>query len=343
MFSRGSKIGLECRDLLFQPTLTYACDPRSQVLGGQKPLQHTGFSFRRYVSSASSQRWQTRQARDRFAINARVQGLKSRAAFKLLEINEKYKIFRGGQTVVDLGYAPGSWSQVAVDRTRPNGRVLGIDIIPAQPPKGVSTIQGNFLSQAVQEEVKRFLHDSDRGRAREALSLIPGDGEDQMTEEDLEKSSRSYLELEKRADMGDLSHALPVVQNKRGAGSEYGRVDSGRVDVVLSDMSEPWEQTGGFWKRSLSDPYYRMMNTSGVSFKDHAGSMDLCDAALRFVLDTLRVDGHFVCKFYQGSEDKALELRLKTIFSKVHREKPESSRSESREAYFVGLRRRAAS
>ena len=54
---------------------------------------------------------------------------------------------------------------------------------------------------------------------------------------------------------------------------------------------------------------------------------DLCDAALRFAFDTLRVGGHFVCKFYQGGEDKALELRLKLLFAKVHREKPESSRS----------------
>ncbi len=45
------------------------------------------------------------------------------------------------------------------------------------------------------------------------------------------------------------------------------------VDVVLSDMSAPWEQTTGFWKRSLSDPYIRMMNTSGINFRDHAGSM----------------------------------------------------------------------
>ena len=54
---------------------------------------------------------------------------------------------------------------------------------------------------------------------------------------------------------------------------------------------------------------------------------DLCDAALRFAFDTLRTGGHFVCKFYQGAEDKALEMRLKTLFAKVHREKPESSRS----------------
>jgi len=83
-----------------------------------------------------------------------------------------------------------------------------------------------------------------------------------------------------------------------------------------------------------------MMNTSGMSFRDHAGSMDLCAAALLFAFDTLRTGGHFVCKFYQGSEDKAFEAQLKTLFAKVHREKPESSRSESKEAYFVALRRK---
>lgn len=306
-------------------------------------VQQDGLPIQQYSSSASSKRWQTRQVKDKYAVNAKVQGLKSRAAFKLLEINERYKIFRGGQTVVDLGYAPGSWSQVAVDRTFPNGRVLGIDIIPAQPPKGVSTIQGNFLSPAIQEEVKRFLRESDRGRIKQEPSFIAEEGEDQMTEEDLEQSSRSYLELEKRADVETSSHAVSAAQKTRGGRSGTGKVDSGMVDVVLSDMSEPWEQTEGFWKRSLSDPYYRMMNTSGVSFRDHAGSMDLCDAALRFTFDTLRTGGHFVCKFYQGSEDKALELRLKTLFSRVHREKPESSRSESKEAYFVALRRRAGS
>ena len=161
-----------------------------------------------------------------------------------------------------------------MDRTAPNGRVLGIDTIPAQPPKGVSTIQGNFLSPAVQEEVKRFLRESDRGRIRQELSFIAEDREHQMTEEDLEQSSRSYLELEKRPDRKSfLSHADPVAPSMRGARSGTGKADSGMVDVVLSDMSEPWEQTEGFWKRSLSDPYYRMMNTSGVSFRDHAGNM----------------------------------------------------------------------
>ncbi len=65
------------------------------------------------IRLASSHRWLERQSSDRFARQARVQGLKSRAAFKLLQINERYRLFRPGQTVVDLGYAPGSWSQVS--------------------------------------------------------------------------------------------------------------------------------------------------------------------------------------------------------------------------------------
>ncbi|KAK3898110.1 cell division protein ftsj, partial [Staphylotrichum tortipilum] len=67
---------------------------------------------------------------------------------------------------------------------------------------------------------------------------------------------------------------------------------------------------------------------------------DLCHAALSFASDTLKPGGNFVCKFYQGAEDKAFELLLKKMFAKVHREKPESSRSESREAFFVALRRK---
>ncbi|CAG8983196.1 hypothetical protein HYALB_00004023 [Hymenoscyphus albidus] len=282
--------------------------------------------------SSSSTRWKNRQSSDSYSRDAKVKGLKSRAAFKLLEIDAKYKLFTKGQTVVDLGYAPGSWSQVAVERTKPNGRIIGIDIIPAQPPKGVSTIQGNFLSNEVREEVKRFLRDPDRGRPNTVLS-----------DDTFAVDAPSYIDLE-RAVVDDTSMKE---EGEEGNGNEMrfslkrrtlhvGRV----VDLVLSDMSAPWDQTTGFWKRSLSDPYIRMMNTSGINFKDHAGSMDLCSAALFFAFDTLKIGGHFVCKFYQGAEDKTLEKRLRKLFASVHREKPESSRSESKEAFFVALRRK---
>ncbi|KAI9812632.1 MAG: 2' O-ribose methyltransferase [Pycnora praestabilis] len=315
-----------------------------------RPLTHAYFSvsgglyldcpqaLTRY-SSSSSKRWQNRQGRDQFARDAKVQGLKSRAAFKLLEINAKYRLFKKGQTVVDLGYAPGSWSQVAVDCTSPNGRVVGIDIIPTQPPKGASSIQGNFLSPGVQAEIKNFLRDPNRGRPRQQKVFSSEEDGDGLNADDLEKGWRGYVDMERRADLRGPDHDIEETSgriSKRAKEEAEGKV----VDVVLSDMSAPWDQTTGFWKRSLSDPYFRMMNTSGISFRDHAGSMDLCSAALDFCFDCLCIGGHFVCKFYQGGEDKLLEAQLKKMFSSVHREKPESSRSESREAYFVALRKK---
>ncbi|MCJ1477897.1 2' O-ribose methyltransferase [Lambiella insularis] len=229
--------------------------------------------------------------------------------------------------------------QVAADRTYPNGQVIGIDIIPAQPPKGVSTIQGNFLSPTVQEGVKKVLRERSNWKPKKQL-LPEYEYESVVTEEGPRSTSSDYAAVERDADQ------LTSGENERGqfgdgeTREQVGGVNGRLVDIVLSDMSEPWEQTTGFWKKSLSDPYYRMMNTSGMSFRDHAGSMDLCNAALNFAFDTLRVGGHFVCKFYQGAEEKALETQLRTLFAKVHREKPESSRSESKEAYFVGLRRK---
>ncbi|GKT60850.1 ribosomal RNA methyltransferase MRM2 [Colletotrichum tofieldiae] len=281
-------------------------------------------------ASSSNSRWKMRQGKDMFAREAKVQGLKSRAAFKLLEMDAKYKIFRKGQTVVDL---------VAVERTKPNGQILGIDIIPAQPPKGVSTIQGNFLSPDVQDMVKEYLS---RAKSRKTSSPRPSEYEQDDDNDDessdgeaaLVDDKPSYIDMERAASEAAATEASPSAAD--GAEARKGRL----VDIVLSDMSAPWDQTSGFGVNSLSNPYHRMMNTSGMAFRDHAGSMDLCGAALQFANDTLRNGGHFVCKFYQGSEDKAFEKKLKTLFAKVFREKPESSRSDSKEAYFVALRRK---
>ncbi|KAK0644406.1 FtsJ-like methyltransferase-domain-containing protein [Cercophora newfieldiana] len=288
-------------------------------LGSSLSPSHTHISSR---PSSSNSRWKSRQGSDVFAREAKVQGLKSRAAFKLLEIDSRHHIFKPRQTVVDLGYAPGSWSQVAVERTKPNGRIVGIDLIPAQPPRGVSTIQGNFLSPAVQGMVKRFLVEGVR-KTQVVEEQAEGEGEEGKVED-----RPSYIEMEKMAAKEEMEGDVE--------GEGKGK-DMRLVDVVLSDMSEPWPQTHGFSINSLSNPYRRMMNTSGIPFKDHAGSMDLCRAALSFASDTLKTGGHFVCKFYQGAEDKAFENLLKKMFAKVHREKPESSRSVSSASYYTDV------
>ncbi|KAG4264245.1 hypothetical protein FPRO03_08500 [Fusarium proliferatum] len=277
--------------------------------------------------SSSGSRWKQRQGRDAYARGAKVQGLKSRAAFKLLEMDSKYKLFKGnGQTVVDLGYAPGSWSQVAVERTRPHGRVIGIDLIPAQPPRGVATFQGDFLSPVVQEMVKNFILESHQNPS---IGQETVESDSSVAEEGITVDRPSYLDMERHTGQNE-----PPPSGLEGSSKRI-------VDVVLSDMSAPWEQTTGFSVKTLSNPYHRLMNTSGNGFRDHVGTKDLCAAALQFASDTLRSGGHFVCKFYQGPEDKEFEKKLKTLFTKVFREKPDSSRKESREAYFIGLRRKS--
>lgn len=125
----------------------------------------------------------------------------------------------------------------------------------------------------MQEEVKSFLRESDRGRTRPELSLSAGVEGNQMTQEDLEEHSRSHLELEKRAELVAIDEKTYGTKAGDKIIARKEALEGRTVDVVLSDMSEPWAQTDGFWKRSLSDPYYRMMNTSGMSFRDHAGSM----------------------------------------------------------------------
>ncbi|RMZ92015.1 hypothetical protein DV736_g744, partial [Chaetothyriales sp. CBS 134916] len=290
-------------------------------------LALTSQSVRHY----SSKRWVKRQSSDPFTRAAKVAGLKSRAAFKLLQINDRYGLFKPGMTVVDLGFAPGSWSQVAIDLTKPAGRVLGVDLIPAQPPKGVNTIQGDFLSPVVQAEIKKFLKDPDRGRLKSPAipglvqqhdRAVPAPDDALITE----TSARSYLDMEREGAQESTDHQHSDLC----------------VDLVLSDMSAPWDLLDGLYKKSISNPYYRLMNTSGNGFRDHAGSMqDLCTSALHFCFSTLKPGGHFVCKFYQGAEDKLLEKRMKAMFQRVAREKPESSRSASREAYMVGIKRLA--
>lgn len=97
------------------------------------------------------------------------------------------------------------------------------------------------------------------------------DGENEVL-----SSERSYIDLERHADE-DEGQGVWTMDREGGKRLERGRKkdeEEGKmVDVVLSDMCAPWEQTTGFWKRSLSNPYHRMMNTSGIAFKDHAGSM----------------------------------------------------------------------
>jgi 23S rRNA (uridine2552-2'-O)-methyltransferase len=92
----------------------------------------------------SSDQWKKRQAADPYVKRAQQEGWRSRAVFKLEEVDKKYHLFRGGQTVVDLGSAPGGWSQFAAKRVLPKGRMIATDILEMEPLEGVEFILGDF-------------------------------------------------------------------------------------------------------------------------------------------------------------------------------------------------------
>ncbi|HSA89663.1 MAG TPA: RlmE family RNA methyltransferase [Burkholderiales bacterium] len=92
----------------------------------------------------SSKQWLRRHVSDVYVRKAREQGYRSRAAFKLLELDARERLFRPGQTVLDLGAAPGGWSQVAAAKVKPGGRVIGIDLLEIAPISGVTVHRGDF-------------------------------------------------------------------------------------------------------------------------------------------------------------------------------------------------------
>ncbi|NAZ35284.1 RlmE family RNA methyltransferase [Rubellimicrobium sp. CFH 75288] len=113
----------------------------------------------------SSTRWLERQLNDPYVRRAKAEGYRSRAAFKLIELDDRFRFLRPGARVVDLGSAPGGWAQVAVARTnalgeragRPRGRVIGLDLQEVEPVPGAEIRVMDFLAEGADEAVKAWL------------------------------------------------------------------------------------------------------------------------------------------------------------------------------------------
>ena len=102
----------------------------------------------------SSQKWLERQLNDPYVARAKREGYRSRAAYKLIEIDQKYKVLRPGQRIVDLGAAPGGWSQVAARKIgldEGRGRIVAIDLLPIEPLAGVDFLELDFLDEKAPE------------------------------------------------------------------------------------------------------------------------------------------------------------------------------------------------
>lgn len=293
------------------------------------------FSIFTRSKSSSSNRWIQRQKNDPFTREAKHLNYKSRAAFKLLQIDERFNIFKKSNgrliNVLDLGAAPGAWNQVAVDRTSKGSKIIGVDILPYSPPAGASSIQGNILSKGTHKIIRESFLLEEREKQKQIFQDIEIKiGTDEFTT--LSGGEESLIEKEMKVN----SLENDINKNFKSL-ADTNEKNMYPVDVVLSDMYVPVVQVNGFGNATTNMPYYRMANTTGLVVKDHLMSMDLCDAALITAIDLLKKRGSLIMKFFTGEEDKLLESRLKKVFNKVIRFKPKSCRLESKECYFVCL------
>ena len=107
--------------------------------------------------SKTSQKWLDRHVKDEYVQRSIKEGYRSRAVYKLIELNDKAQFLKPGQTVVDLGAAPGGWLQVASKITGEKGKVIGLDLLPIDPLPDVETIEGDFQEDEVLQQLQNLL------------------------------------------------------------------------------------------------------------------------------------------------------------------------------------------
>src|SRR5919199_7012795 len=113
--------------------------------------------------SSSSTRWLERQLNDPYVARARREGYRSRAAYKLIELDDRFRFLKPGAAVVDIGAAPGGWSQVAAERVKApeKGRVVAIDLLPMDPIRGVDVLRMDFMAAGAEGALKQAIHGAD--------------------------------------------------------------------------------------------------------------------------------------------------------------------------------------
>uniref|UniRef100_A0A8D3D921 rRNA methyltransferase 2, mitochondrial n=1 Tax=Scophthalmus maximus TaxID=52904 RepID=A0A8D3D921_SCOMX len=222
----------------------------------QRRCLHSSLCLMKKSKSPAEQRWLTRQLKDPYVKASRAQNFRCRSAFKLLEMDDKFRLLQPGDSVVDCGAAPGAWSQVAVQRVNsagtdpelPRGTVVGVDLLNIPPLDGA-----HFLSS----------HD--------------------VTEP---------------ATHGKLLELLP----------------SGRAHVILSDMAP---------------------NASGFREMDHERLTVMCLSLIDLAEKVLQPGGSLVCKYWDGILAQKLQEKLSSVFGSVRTLKPNASRKDSAERYFL--------
>ena len=166
--------------------------------------------------TASSTRWLTRQINDPYVQKARADGWRSRAAFKLIELDEKFTLLKGARRVIDLGIAPGGWSQV-VRQKAPGAKVVGIDLLPTEPIEGVTIFEMDFMDDAAPAALTEAL-----------------DGAPDLVLSDMAANTVGHKQTDHLRTMGLVECAVDfAVTNLAPGGAFVGKVFAGGTDTVL--------------------------------------------------------------------------------------------------------------
>lgn len=176
------------------------------------------------AKSKSSGRWLKEHFDDQYVKRSKESGYRSRASFKLLEIDQKDHLLKPGATVVDLGAAPGGWSQVAAECVGERGRVVASDILSMDPLAGVEFIQGDFTEEAVLERI---------------LSALGGERAD-LVISDMAPNMSGNASIDQPAAMYLVELALDLAREVLKPGGQYlVKVFQGEgFDAYLRDMRE---------------------------------------------------------------------------------------------------------
>lgn len=183
---------------------------------GRNPDKRVKTARRR---TASSTRWLERQLNDPYVKQAKAEGYRSRAAYKLIELDEKFGLIRGAQRVVDLGIAPGGWSQV-VRKLAPKATIVGIDLLPTEPIEGVTILQMDFMD----EEAPAALEKELGGKADLVMS-------------DMAANTVGHKQTDHLRTMGLVEAAAWfAVENLEPGGAFVAKVLAGGTDKDLLDL-----------------------------------------------------------------------------------------------------------
>jgi len=169
--------------------------------------------------TASSARWLSRQLNDPYVVKAKADGYRSRAAYKLAELDDKFALLKGKQAVVDLGIAPGGWSQVVAER-RPQARIVGIDLLDVDPLPGVTIFKMDFMDDAAP------------GALMDALGQAPD-----LVLSDMAANTVGHKQTDHLRTMGLVETAVDfAIQTLAPGGDFVAKVFAGGTDTALLNL-----------------------------------------------------------------------------------------------------------